>query len=202
MPPKQRLQAKSAFNPITASASSYQNSFSVVVHDRGRVSARQPRYFLLRRQKTSTQRKGDPTVRVPALRSGQTCVTPFSLRCGKTRFALRAPLKHVAASQITMHWHSSVPMPAARTACRRRGHTGRCGIGRPARCVTKSGSSAYLDCGSSYQKHKEAIPHPLLPLVPTPATASSWGWQLHRRVQLHRHPICGNLFERSVEDAK
>ena len=55
---------------------------------RGRVSARQPRYFLLLRQKTSTQRKGDPMVRVPALRSGQTCVTHFRLRCGKTHCAL------------------------------------------------------------------------------------------------------------------
>ena len=49
---------------------------------------------------------------------------------------------------------------------------------------------------------KEAIAHPVLPLVTTPATASSWGWQLHRRVQLHRHHFYGNVFERSVEDAK
>jgi len=36
----------------------------------------------------------------------------------------RTPLKHVAASQSTKHWHSSVPMPAAWAACRRRSQTG------------------------------------------------------------------------------
>jgi len=66
----------------------------------------------------------DPTVCVPSLRCGQTCVTPFSLRCGKTRFALRAPLKHVAASQSTMQRCPAAALPAAWTACRRRWHTG------------------------------------------------------------------------------
>ena len=41
------------------------------------------------RQKISTQRKGDPIVCVPALRSGQTCVTQFRLRCRPTRYAAR-----------------------------------------------------------------------------------------------------------------
>lgn len=139
-----------------------------------------------------------PTVCVPALRYGQTCVTPFRLRCGKTRFALRAPLRQVAANLMSKHWHSAVPMPAARTACRRHRHTGGCG--RPARVVAKSASSAYFMGGSSYQKHKEAIryPHSVLPLVPTPATVASCGARLHRRVQLHRALACGNVFERSA----
>jgi hypothetical protein len=38
--------------------------------------------------------------------------------------------------------------------------------------------------------------------VTTPVTASSWGWQLHRRVQLHRHHFYGNVFERSAESAQ
>ena len=46
---------------------------------------------------------------------------------------------------------------------------------------------------------KGAIPHLVLPPVPTPATASSWGWQLHRRVQLHRHHFYGNVFERRAK---
>ena len=120
----------------------------------------------------------------------QSAVPPNSLR------ACSASLKQTAASQITMHWHSSVPMHAARTACRRRRHTGDGGYGRPVRFVTKLASGAYPDCASSYQKHKEAIPRPVLPLVPTPATVASWGWRLHRRVQQHRHQICGNVFER------
>ena len=33
----------------------------------------------------------------------------------------------------------------------------------------------------------------------TPATAASWGGQLHRRVQLHRHHFYGNVFERSAQ---
>ena len=58
--------------------------------------------------------------------------------------------------------------------------------------------------GNSYQFNKKAIlhPHSVSPLVSTPATTSAWGWQLHRRVQLHGHQICGNVFERSVEDAQ
>ena len=87
---KQRLQAKSADSPIASSADSYQKYSSVVARDRGRVSARQPRYFLLLRQKISTQRKGDPTSCVPSLRSGQTCITQFRLRCLPTRCALAA----------------------------------------------------------------------------------------------------------------
>ena len=42
-----------------------------------------------RRPKASTQRKGGPTICVPALRCGQTCVTPFELRCRPTRCAAR-----------------------------------------------------------------------------------------------------------------
>ena len=63
---------------------------------------------------------------------------------------------------------------------------------RPARVAVKLTSSAYPNCGSSYQFSLCAIPHPVLPLVTTPVTVSSWGWQLHRRVQLHRHQTCGN----------
>ena len=48
--------------------SCHQNVHCVVSNDRGRVSPRQARYFLLLRQKISTQRKGDPIVRVPTLR--------------------------------------------------------------------------------------------------------------------------------------
>ena len=57
------------------------------------------------------------------------------------------------------------------------------------------------DLNTAIKIDKEAIwyPYPVLPLVPTPATASSWGWQLHRRVQLHRHHFYGNVFERRAK---
>ncbi|WP_238592442.1 hypothetical protein [Comamonas testosteroni] len=62
--------------------------------------------------------------------------------------------------------------------------------------------NAYSANESSYQKHKESIPHPVLPLLPTPVMAASWGVRLHRRVQTLQLQICGNLFERSAESAK
>ena len=108
------------------------------------------RVTFLARTRNVTQRMRPDCPRPDGFAFGQTCVTPFSLRCGKTRFALRAPLKHIAANWMSKHWHSSVPMPAARTACRRRRHTGGSGYGRPARVVTKLASSPISDCGSSY----------------------------------------------------
>ena len=52
--------------------------------------------------------------------------------------------------------------------------------------MTKLASSAYSDCSNSYQFDKK-LSAPGIALLPTPATAGSWGWQLHRRVQLYRH---------------
>jgi len=66
----------------------------------------------------------------------------------------------------------------------------------------KSGSNSISSIAGSYQTNQEAIPHLVLPLVPTPATASAWCGQLHRRVQLHRHHFCGNLPERSAKSAQ
>lgn len=86
-----------ARSPITIIASGSQISFGVVVHDRGRVSPRHATFFSLLVQ-AKKAKEHDPTVCVPSLRCGQTCITPFSSRCGKTRFALRAPLKQVAAN--------------------------------------------------------------------------------------------------------
>ena len=51
------------------------------------LSQRKATYFLAR-AKVSKERA--PTVYVPALRYGQTCVTPFRLRCRPTRCALAA----------------------------------------------------------------------------------------------------------------
>jgi hypothetical protein len=76
-------------SPATQSASGYQNYACNFACGRRRVSAGPPRSFLLLRLKISTQRKCDPTVCVPALRCGQTCVTPFRLRCRPTRCAAR-----------------------------------------------------------------------------------------------------------------
>ena len=78
------IQAKSALSQDVTLTVCYQNSVRYVACDRGRVSARQPRYFLLLRQKISTQRKGDPTVRVPTLR--------FT--------SLRANLRHAIPSAV------------------------------------------------------------------------------------------------------
>ena len=114
--------------------------------------------------------------------------------CGAAKLAAcwRTPLKHVAASQITKHWHSSVPMPAARTACRRRSQTG--GIGRPARVVAKLTSSLVIECGSSYQNCQRSYPAPsiapcahacdgkLLGLAVAPQSATASSSLLRQRV--------------------
>ena len=71
-----------------------------------------------------------------------------------------------------------------------------------AACETfyEMGFSQGTAMGSSYQFNKKAIlhPHSVSPLVPTPVTASSWGWLLHRRVQQLRALTCGRLSERSA----
>ena len=110
-----KIQVKSASNPIHSSASSYQNSFCCGACDRGRVSARQPRYFLLLRQKTSTQRKGDPTVRVHALR--------FT--------SLRANLRH--AIQSAVRQNSLCAARAAQARCRKSDHEATLSCGSVAR---------------------------------------------------------------------
>ena len=97
---------------------------------RGRVSARQPRYFLLLRQKISTQRKGDPIACVPALRSGQTCVTQFRLWCRPTRCAARrfaqtngGKSEHKATLSCGSVAHSLNRVPQAQTDGRKRERT-------------------------------------------------------------------------------
>lgn len=157
------------------------------------------RVTFLARTRNVTQRMRPDCLRPCGFASEQTCATHFRLRCRKTRFALRAPLRQVAANSKTKHWHSAVPMPAARTACRRRRHTGGCGCGRPARVLTKLASSAYLDCGSSYQFHKEAIWLSTFGIAPFAHACDGklLGWLLHRRVQQLLALTCGRLFERS-----
>ena len=56
-----------------------------------------------------------------------------------------------------------------------------------------------MNFGGSYQIYLGAILSPVLPLVPTPATAASCGARLHRRVQTHRHHFYGNVFERRAK---
>ena len=88
---------------------------------------------------------------------------PASLRCapgkpasrnsgsGAAELATRhaAPLRQAAASQFTKQRCPAAALPAARTACRRRIHTG--GNGQPARIAPKWASSPIIDYGSSYQ---------------------------------------------------
>ena len=156
------------------------------------------------RQKISTQRKGDPTVCVPALR--------FT--------SLRANLRHAIQSAVRQNSLRSKLLRS--NSCRKSEHEATLSFGsiarslnsvpqahphgwerdrRPARLVMELASSAYPGCASSYQNRKNlsGCPHPALPLVTTPVTASSWGWQLHRRVQLLRHQICGNCLNEAPE---
>ena len=95
-------------------------------------------------------------------------------------------------------------MPAARATCRRRRHTGGSGYGRPARVMTKLALALTCIAAEAIKNTKKlsGCPHSVSPLLPTPATASSWGWQLHRRVQLYRHHFYGNVFERSAASAQ
>ena len=58
---------------------------------------------------------------VPSLRYGQTCVTQFRLRCGKTRFALRAPLKQLPRSNAVLRQRCPQPEPRAAGASTRVG---------------------------------------------------------------------------------
>lgn len=90
--------------------------------DRGRVSARQPSYFLL---PESSQRAGPygprpfASLRADLRRQVLGAVRQNSLR------VFDAPFKHVAASQMTMQLHSAVQLRAPSTCRRRRGPTGR-----------------------------------------------------------------------------
>ena len=61
-----------------------------------------------------------------------------------------ASLRQTAASQFTMQRCPAAALPAARTACRRRRHTG--GFRRPERVVTKSTSNAYPQAIAAIKK--------------------------------------------------
>jgi hypothetical protein len=98
-----------------------------------------------------------PIVCVPALRSGQTCVTPFSLRCGKTRCVLT----HSAQTRCRKSDHDALALSGANArspnSVPQAQPDGWNGCGWPARVMTKLASSAYSDCGNSSQKYKETI---------------------------------------------
>lgn len=138
---------------LCSDAGSLKGVFSryIVATDRGRVSPRQARYFLLLRQKRSTQRKGDPAVCVPSLRYGQTCITQFSLRCRPTRCAaspLHSNKRRQVRSQSNAVLWQRCPQPEPRAAGA--DTRGRVGFGRPVRLVTKYASNAYSSSCSSY----------------------------------------------------
>ena len=79
-------------SPITSSTSSYQNNFGFVANDRGRVSPRLASYLSCSHKKRNPKNatRLSASLRYVSLRSGQTCVTPFSLRCRPTHCALTA----------------------------------------------------------------------------------------------------------------
>ena len=126
------IQAKSASSQDASLTACYQNSANCVAFDRGRVSARQPRYFLLLRQKISTQRKGDPIVCVPALRftslranlrhAIQAAVPPNSLRGTPLRSDKRRQVR--ARSNAVLRQRCPQPEPRAAGAARRAGSGG------------------------------------------------------------------------------
>ena len=70
----------------------YQNSPCCVTSYRDRVSPRQASYLSCSHKKRNPKNatRLSASLRYVSLRSGQTCVTPFSLRCRPTRFALAA----------------------------------------------------------------------------------------------------------------
>ena len=147
------------------------------------------------------------SLRYVSLRSGQTCVTQFRLRCRPTRYAATR-LRRCAQTnggksdhEATLSYGSVARSPNSVPQARTHGWVR---IRAACENFDEMGFSQGTAMGNSYQFNKKAIlhPHSVSPLVPTPATTSAWGWQLHRRVQLHRHQICGNVFERSVEDAQ
>ena len=103
----------------------YPKTICFITCDRGRVSARQPRYFLLLRQKISTQRKGAPTVRVPTLRftslraslrhAIQTAVPPNSLR-GFAALPLRSDKRRQVRARSNAVLRQRCPQPEQRAA--------------------------------------------------------------------------------------
>ena len=98
----------------------------------GSRPGRRPTFLLVQESRQRTPARVSATLRFASGKS-----VSRNSGCGAAKLAAcwRTPLKHVAANLMTMHWHSSVPMPATRTARRRRSQTGRCG--RPARARTK-----------------------------------------------------------------
>ena len=73
-----------------SSVRSYQNriSFSPATEARSRPGWRLT-FLLVQESKQRTQTRLSASLRYVSLRYGQTCVTPFSLRCGKTHCAPR-----------------------------------------------------------------------------------------------------------------
>ena len=126
----------------------------------------------------------------------QAAVPPNSLRGTPLRSDKRRQVR--TRSNAVLRQRCPQPEPRAAGTDRREGTDGLRDLGRNWLEV-----HAFISV-AAIKIDREAIwfPHPVLPLVPTPVTASSWGGQLHRRVQLHRDHFYGNVFERSVEDAK
>ena len=115
--------------------------------------------FLLVQAKNAKEH--DPAVCVPALRYGQTSVTPFSLRCRPTRCAA-LPLRSDKRRQVSSRCNAVLRQRCPQSEPRAAGADTRDGnqYGWPARFMKKSASSAYSNCGSSYQFHQEAICFP------------------------------------------
>ena len=137
------------------------------------------------------------SLRYDSLRSGQTCVMLFSPRCRPTRCACFARFaqtnggksEHEATLSCGSVARSLNRVPQAQPD----------GWKRTARkTCDEVVLLRALRCDSGNQLDRKAISHSVLPLVTTPATAASWGWRLHRRVQTLRALTCGRLSERSA----
>ncbi len=132
--------------------------FSFVAEGGGRVSARRPRYLFFASPKKSTQKKGDPAVRVPSLRCGQPAMLEAGVhrgtRCVPPSGELRSNIRGESVHHARALRHALTPASALLGTSRRDWgpHTGH-RFARPdlPRCAWP-GQSARASCVGSAQR--------------------------------------------------
>ena len=148
--------------------------FSKFFELRGRVSARQPTYFLLQESRQ---------------RAHPYCPRPFGFACGQP------------APSSSWGWllHSAVQQPAPRACRRRRGHKGQYQMRvRDSFSMLLIAASLFIIwTRSQFRQKSRRPPVPASTRLAAPVARGSGCGQRCRRTALHRALTCRRLFERS-----
>ena len=148
-----------------SSAGSYQNYFSFVASDRNRVSARQPSYLSCSHKKRNP--KNAPLL--PASRHSVCGAAQLALRFQRAAQTNGGKLENDATLSCGSVSRSLNHMPQAQP--KGMGTDGMCDLCRNWHLVQYLITLAAIN----FTKKLSGCPHLVSPLLPTPATASSWG---------------------------